>query len=321
MGRTLEFALGALNGVVGDYLARTGNGLSTEMSFVHEGAPLVLERRALEQAYPNATGRICVLVHGLMCTEDIFRFPEEGGDYGSFLERDLGYTPFRVRYNSGLPIADNGIAFSGLMDALLAAYPLGQDAIQEILLIGYSMGGLVLRGAFHEASANSRPWVTLVKRSIYVGTPHRGAPLERAGRVLTRLLGSIPDPYTRLVTDIANLRSDGIKDLGDGDVRHEDRARRIHSFSLRDPRHPVPLLPTIKHYLVAGSVSVEPLVANLFGDAVVPVPSATDGVSLSKAQLAFHDGSLRILAGLGHVELAHHPDVYKAIMGFLEEAP
>ena len=232
----------------------------------------------------GAAPRVVVLVHGLMCTEDVFRFPEGGGDYGSFLSRDAGFTPLYVRYNSGLAIADNGLALSALLGKLVAAWP---APLEEIVLVGYSMGGLVLRGAFHYASLEGAPWLALAKRAIYVGTPHRGSPLERAGRALSRLLEAIPDPYTRLVADLANLRSDGVKDLGDGDVRHEDRARGGASLSLRDPAHPVPLLPEIAHFLVAGSVSSDPLVARLFGDALVPVPSATDGVCHRLDEMVF----------------------------------
>src|SRR5678815_4765056 len=97
MGKQLDATLAILNGAVGDYLARTKNGLATEMSFIDRGHTL-------------AKGpRIVVLVHGLMCTETVWDL-ESGGDYGVFLARDLGFTPFYVRYNSGLSIADNGVA-------------------------------------------------------------------------------------------------------------------------------------------------------------------------------------------------------------------
>ena len=73
MGSRLEFALGVLNGTVGDYLARTGNGLATPMSLIHDGEPLPLDRAAIARAYPDANGRMVILIHGVMCTEDIFR--------------------------------------------------------------------------------------------------------------------------------------------------------------------------------------------------------------------------------------------------------
>lgn len=296
MGRTLSLALAALNGAVGDHLARTNNGLATEMTFVRDDEPLPLEQFA--KVYRDAAPRVSVLVHGLMCTEDVFRFPESGEDYGSLLLRDFGIQPLHVRYNTGLAVTDNGASLSALLDGLLSAYP---RRIEEILLLGYSMGGLVVRAACHSARMSKSPWLSLVSRAVYVGTPHQGAPLERAGRALSRLLEGIPDPYTRLVADIANLRSVGVKDLG-------------------DPLHPVPLLPEIRHFLVAGALSSDPLVAKLFGDALVPVPSATHGGCTALDELVFPVSHLKVLPGIGHVGLAHHPDVYAAIRGFLEEA-
>ena len=148
MGKKLELAVAVLNGAVGDHLARTGNGLATAMTLVANGRPLACTRAALAAAHPEASARIVILVHGLMCTEDIWTLPD-GSDYGSLLARDHGFTPLYVRYNSGLPIAENGKAFAALLDALVAAYPV---TIEEIVTIGYSMGGLVVRSACHLAS-------------------------------------------------------------------------------------------------------------------------------------------------------------------------
>jgi pimeloyl-ACP methyl ester carboxylesterase len=316
MGRKLELAIGALNGAVGDYLVRTGNGLATDMAFVHEGDLLPLAAERWARALPAATPRVVVMLHGLMCTEDIWEFPDGTGDYGAFLARDFGFTPLRVRYNSGLNIPDNGAALASLLDALAAVYPV---PIEEILLLGYSMGGLVVRGACHVATEEGHGWLSRVKRAFYVGTPHRGAPLERVGRVLAKVLRAVPDPYTRLAADLAELRSDGVKDLGDGDVRHEDRARRVASVSLRDPRHPVPLLPQIRHYLVAGTLSADPRFAKLFGDTMVPVPSAMNDQRAGAAEMAFPPSHVKILPGLAHVPLAHHPDVYAQLRAWCEE--
>ena len=88
MASTLDEILAVLNGAVGDMLARTSNGLQLEMGWVRNGLPLRPERAALARAYPGATPRVVVLVHGLMCTESIWTLPD-GSDYGSLLARDL----------------------------------------------------------------------------------------------------------------------------------------------------------------------------------------------------------------------------------------
>jgi triacylglycerol lipase len=311
MGRKLDLALGVLNGAVGDYLVRTDNGLALPMALHLHGAPIAPTPAALAAAYPDGTARVVVLVHGLMNTEDIFAMPG-GRDYGTLLRDDLGLTPLYVRYNSGLPIADNGAELSALLTALLGAYPV---PIGEIVLLGYSMGGLVLRAATHTAALTGAPWLPLVRRALYVGTPHRGAPTERVGRVVSALLRAIPDPYTRLIADVADLRSDGLKDLGDADLRHEDRALRTVRFTLRDERHPVPLLPTIAHHLVVGSLSAEPWVAALFGDGVVPVSSADGGAALGEA---LDPSRVRVFPGLGHGAIPRSLDVYAQLRAWCE---
>jgi triacylglycerol lipase len=309
MGKALELAIGALNGAIGDWLARTDNGLATPMECFVGGRPVPVRTDALAAAHPAARSHLVVLVHGLMCTESIWQWPD-GSDYGSLLARDLEATPIYVRYNSGLAIPDNGAALDRLLTELHDAWPV---PVESIVPIGYSMGGLVVRSATHVASLAGHTWLGKVRRAIYVGTPHLGAPLERVGRVATRLLRAIPDPVTRLVADVADLRSDGVKDLGDADLRHEDRARRAPRFALRDPRHPVPLLASIQHHLVAGSLSADPRVAALFGDSVVPLPSGTDGACIDPDSIAFPPEHVSFLPGLSHMALAHHPSVYDRI--------
>lgn len=315
MGSLLEQAIGALNGAVGDYLARTGNGLATELTLVKDGRPLPADAASLRAAYDGASPRVALLVHGLMCSEDIWSF-DDGSDYGAMLQRDLGLCPLYLRYNSGLSIPENGASLSGLLDRLLEAFP---TPIESLVLIGYSMGGLVVRSACHDAKERNRPWLSRVERAIYVGTPHLGAPLERAGRVLSRLLHSVDDPTTRLAATLAELRSDGIKDLGDADLRHEDRARRVPTFSLRDPRHPVPLLDEFPHFLVAGSRFDDRWTRTLFGDLVVTLPSATDG--------RWHHDAAHPIDGVAfvdrtnHVALAHDARVYEHLLRFCGDPP
>lgn len=312
MGRALGLTLAVLNGAVGDYLARSNNGLALDMEIIQGGEVVPLENAALRAAFPAASPRVVVLIHGLMCSESIWDIPG-GGDYGSHLAADFGFSPIYLRYNTGLPIADNGETLARLLVDLVREWPV---PVEEVMLLGFSMGGLVSRAACHVASLESLSWLPLVKRALYVGTPHLGAPLERLGRAVTRLLSSIPDPYTRLVAELADLRSDGVKDLGDADIRHSDRARRAPTLSIRDARHPVPMLPSIRHYLVAGSLSEDPLLATWFGDFMVPVPSATDGTVAPRDRDVLPPDHVRVLPGLAHMTLAHHPDVYTHLKTF-----
>ena len=130
------------------------------------------------------------------------------------------------------------------------------------------------------------------------------------------------NPYTQLIADIANLRSAGLQDLGDADLRHEDRARRS-TLRLRDWRHPVPLVPAIEHYLVAGTLTDEPWLGALFGDSVVPLASATAREARARASEAASgdaeaDGGLpadhlKVIPGVSHMALARSKAVYETI--------
>ncbi|MEO6950627.1 MAG: alpha/beta hydrolase [Polyangia bacterium] len=272
MGRRLDLALGVLNGAIGQHLSRTENELGTTMAAHRGGASITVA----ELVAP--TPHLVVLVHGIMGTEHVWAFPD-GSDYGTALE-SLGMTPLRLRYNSGRAVADNGASLSKLLDEIVATYPV---PVESITLVGHSMGGLVIRSALHQPST----WRGLVRRAIYLGTPHRGAPLERVGKVVHRVLSILDQPYTRLVADVADLRSDGMKDLGDV--------------------HPHPLAPHVKHHVVAGTLFEAKLLAELLGDALVPLSSATDGV---EAPFIVH---------AGHNALAHHPDVREQLVAWCRQ--
>jgi pimeloyl-ACP methyl ester carboxylesterase len=311
MGKSLETTLAVLNGLLGNYLARTKNGLATEMGLFHHDRPLPLERDALRIAYPDARPRLVVFVHGLMNTERVWRMPD-GTDYGSLLERELHWTSCYVRYNTGVSIAENGAHLSRLLQGLLDAYPM---ELEELLLVGFSMGGLVIRSACHAAASEHHTWRSRVRRLVYVGTPHLGAPGERLGKLTSNVLASIPNAYTRLIAEIVNLRSDGIQDLAHAVLRDEDRGIARKLWNLRDERHPVPLLADIEHHVIAGSLFVDPRLAVLFGDSVVHIASATYA---GQALEILPPERVHMLPGLGHLALAHHPEVYKTIKAIVE---
>lgn len=315
MGKNLEQAIGALNGVVGDYLSKTGNGLATSMHAVREGRPLALTREALSVAFPDAPRRLVILVHGLMSVEIVWEMAD-GETYGSLLQRDLGLAPIAIRYNSGLHISDNGESLDALLGRLVQAYP---GPIDEIALIGHSMGGLVIRSATHVASAGESAWLPLVKRAFYLGSPHLGAPLERFGNVVSWALGKIPNPITALIADIVNLRSGGVKDLRYGNLRREDWEGSDADALLANRRHPVPLLPSIRHHLVAGSLTEDPHGALFFGDALVPFDSAI-GHTSTRDHVPFPQRHVVLLPGFNHLRLAHDPQVYAHIRAWCEEA-
>lgn len=315
MGRNLELAIGALNGVVGDYLERTGNGLATAIHVVRDGAPLALSQESLRALYPEPPRRIAVLVHGLMSTEDVFRMPD-GETYGSLLARDLGFAAFEIRYNSGRRISESGAALAGLLGELALAWP---GPIDELALIGHSMGGLVIRSATHAASETGAAWLPLVKRAFYLGAPHLGAPLERFGNAVSWALGKVGLPVTSLISEIVNLRSAGVKDLRYGNLRREDWEGQDADALLQNRRHPAPLLPHIRHHLVVGSLSQDLQSVILLGDVLVPVRSAAGRAAEKDRCPPFPQEHVRVLPGFHHLRLAHDPAVYALLRGWCEE--
>ena len=229
-----EFGISVLNGVVGDYLVRRGNGLAIPMAFVQDGRPLTLNAQALRTAQPACTGKLVVLIHGWCCNEDVWRFANDGTTYATKLQHDAGYTPFAVRYNSGMPIAKSGAAFDEQMTALVAAYPC---AIDEIVLIGHSMGGLVIRSACEHGAHRAAAWLPLIRHAFYIGTPHDGADLERFAQGTTAALASTPNPVARLFGRLLDIRS-----IGSGTcttaVRQRSRQVRPHWLGYRGSRRP-----------------------------------------------------------------------------------
>lgn len=306
----LEAGEAALNAVLGDYLEREGSELAIRMAFYHHARPLALTAAALRAAHPNATARICVLVHGMGHTEASWSFPGEPTvSYGSLLQRDVGVTPFYLRYNSGRHISQNGRELAERLEQLIEAYPV---AVEEISLLGHSMGGLVIRSACHYAAERSLSWIERTRRAFYVGSPHLGAPLEKGGHLVSRALSAIDDPVVRLIGAVADLRSAGVKDLRHGSLLDEDWQPSEAGTPAR-PR-PVPLRAHMDHYLIAGTLTKNEahVFGKLLGDALVRVPSALDpGVRAGLPR-----DHLEVFPGVHHVGLLHHPEVYARIRGW-----
>jgi pimeloyl-ACP methyl ester carboxylesterase len=299
----VDHAISALNAWLGDYLAETHNELHQPMAFFQDNR--IVEPEDLP-APP--TGRICVLVHGLACNESLWRFPppHEGGDYGQLLEQRCGYAPLYVRYNSGLRVSHNGEQLAQLLDRFCRHHG---AAITELLLIGHSMGGLVIRSACHHGDRWDQGWLPRVRHAIYLGSPHLGAPLEKATNVATHVLGLFDTTATRVIRDLLNTRSAGVKDLRFGNLVDEDWLDCDPDELLNNRRVPIPWLATAQHHRVVGQAL--PRVETL-GDAMVR-PSSAAGNAEGAQPGAAGAADVEVMAGLAHLTLARHPAVYQRI--------
>lgn len=296
--RQREALLSAVNGVIGDHLAATANPLALPMVLRHQGRELPLPRDALQAALPQATGRVLVLLHGL-CMNDL-QWLRDGHDHGAALAAAGGYTPVYLRYNSGLPIPANGASFSALMAALLAAWP---QPLQRVVLLAHSMGGLVARSALHQGREAGLPWPGQVDDAVFLGTPHHGAPLERAGHGLDLLLDAAP--YAAPLARLGRVRSAGITDLRHGRVRADGL--------------PVPLPEPPRCHAVAGCIGIAPgrVKRQVLGDGLVPVDSALGRHADAARQLHFEPGRQVVLDDVNHMALLARPEVAQVLVRWL----
>lgn len=281
----------ALNGVLGDYLARTANPLAQTMRVCQHGQPLKLEREALAAALGEPRSTVVVLVHGL-CMNDR-QWLRDGHDHGAMLAAELGCTALYLRYNTGMPIASNGRALADLLETLIAEWPL---ANARLLIVGHSMGGLVARSACDVASRVGHRWPSRLERMVFLGTPHLGAPLERAGRWLVRQLAI--SPYTAPFARLGGVRSAGIQDLHDGRV----------SEDADHTRGRVPFPAGVRCHAIAASTGTK-AGRRLVGDGLVPVASALGLHSDRTCALGFPDDRQAIVYGTDHLALLSSAEV------------
>ncbi len=314
-------ALAVLNGVWGDTLRRRYPELALAMTVRADGADVPLTPRGFARAYPAATARIAVFVHGLCETEQYWSLSSqrhhgsEHSTHGSRLHHDLGYTPVYLRYNTGLHISENGEQLARLLDDVVAGWPV---PVAEVVLIGHSMGGLVVRSACHHGAAAGRGWTRLVRHVFCLGTPHLGALLEKGANVGAWLLARPAE--TRPLSRLANLRSAGIKDLRFGSVVEEDWRDVDPDEFLRDRCTDVAFLPHAVYHFIATTVTTErdhPF-GRVVGDLFVRLPSASG--QGRRRRIPFELGHGRHVGGLHHFDLLNHPAVYRQIHTWLARA-
>lgn len=239
--------LAVLNGVIGDYLANTENHLAIPMQLIEPPEPETT----------NQTPAI-LLIHGL-CMNDR-QWQRESHHHGQALQRDLNLTPIYLRYNSGKHISTNGRELAELLEARF------QDSDQPLHILGHSMGGLVAHSACEHARQQGMSWLGNLEKLLFLGTPHQGAPLEKAGYWLETLWER--NAYSAPLAKLARLRSDGITDLRHGHIRDEDWQADVSGATIP----PAPLPDKVKCGAIAGQI--DDRMHAWLGDGLVPVESA-----------------------------------------------
>ena len=292
-GRLASGVRSALNAAFGDHLAQAGNVLAIGMGIYIDGRLVALDREALAAVFPAPGKRLCVFIHGLAFDEHCWQ-PTGAGEvnFASAVQADFGHTPLTLRYNTGLPIANNGARLAGLLEDLLAAWP---EPVEELLLIGHSMGGLIARNACEVATAADLHWPQVTTMLVCLGSPHLGSPVERLGQAVTVALDK--HAITAPLGKIAATRSQGVKDLRHGPgaspaTPHAIALRFVGSTLTDDVDHPL---------------------AEWFGDGLVTMGSATGHPVTGNVKSAR-------FGGIPHMALTTEARVYEQIKAWLAES-
>jgi len=240
----------------------------------------------------------------------------DGHDHGAALARDLGYAPLYLHYNTGRHISTNGREFADVMEKLLRNWP---HAINQLAIVGHSMGGLVARSACHYATLAGYDWPKRLNHLIFLGTPHLGAPLARTGTLADFLVGI--SPYTAPFTRLSKLRSAGIKDLVHGHLRHEDWNATAAASARARITPPLPLPTGVRCYAMAASKQerAHSASANIRGDGLVRVTSALGRHSDPARDLGLPEAHRWIGHRMGHFDLLSHQEVYGKMKNWLIE--
>jgi pimeloyl-ACP methyl ester carboxylesterase len=291
---------GALNGVVGDFLAATGNPLAVEMGFYQADRRIPHTTEAWNDTLNEPAGKLCIFLHGSAASEETWFFYSDKAwgapdrHYGALLHAEFGYTPLYVRYNSGLSVAENGRFLAELLGSLPTHYPV---PIERIVLIGHSMGGLVARSACMAAALDGKAWLDTLGHVVCLGSPHLGAPLAKFSKLAAGVLRAFE--LTEPIGKVVDVRSAGLKGLCD---RFADDEACAHALDAIPFRH------------VGASLTEDPkhFLGNWLGDGLVPPASACMPGSRGDVKSV-------TLGGLGHLDLLNHPRVYSEIRKWLLE--
>lgn len=303
-----------LNGLVGDYLKRTDNPLQIEMEFRHEGNSIKLTKKGIKKAYPVITSKLLLLVHG-SCMNDL-NWTKEERNHGLDLAQELNKTPIFLKYNSGLHVSTNGKLLATELESLITNWPV---TVSEITLVAHSMGGLVARSALHYGQKEQKTWVKKLKKVMFLGTPHHGASLEKAGNVVEVILKAIP--YAKPFARLAKIRGAGVTDLRYGNILDEDW-KDIDQHKLKgDKRNVVPLPDEVAFYCIAATTSKpkKSRATRMMSDTLVSVKSALGKHRSKKKTLHFQEENTKVIYQNNHTDLLNSPLVYDQLKAWFSK--
>lgn len=275
----------AINGVFGDLLIRQDNPLAFAMS--------------LHGDTPRPDQPLVLFAHGLCLHERGWRRPAHLAFAGEL--RKLGFAVAYLRYNSGLPIAENGRLLAERLEGVNTS---------RLVLVGHSMGGLIARSALHQAREASHRFPDRVTHLATLGSPHHGADAERIGNYSNRLLTI--SRWSAPLTRLGNLRSAAIHDLRFGSLLHSDRERAGDMLHTHDPREHIPAPEGVAHLYLGATRSPDDRARKLRSDLLVMPHSA-----LAENYPGTDTVTRELLYGLDHMQLMWDDKVYQRLARWL----
>ena len=304
-----EAIISILNGVLGDYLDKNHNPLAIQMSLRSEGKPI--DYIHLNKEIERSGNRLMILVHGL-CMNDI-QWSRKGMNYGSSLSEEFSIPHIHLHYNTGKHISENGEDFSQIMESLREKLP----ALSHVDIVTHSMGGLVTRSALHSAELNNRTWPDMVKKVVFLGTPHNGALLERAGNWFEMLLDNTP--YTAPFIRVGRIRSNGITDLRYAYLVHEDWEGKNVFQEKGHPGKFLSLPKSIQFYAIAATTSKgeHHIGDHIIGDGLVTKSSAFGERDKTHQDLHIPNENKFWINGVAHLDLMCNPTVLEKVSSWL----
>jgi pimeloyl-ACP methyl ester carboxylesterase len=300
------------NAAWGDFFAEEEHPWAVPMGLVANMDPATFSTGLPGGLPAEPSPHLMVFVHGLGMNELAWR-DRQGHGYAERLAAQAGAQALMLRYNTGLPVHDNGERLADKLEQLLSDYPV---TVESLTLVGHSMGGLVSLSAGHYGQQKRHHWPSLLQGVACIGSPHQGAVLEVAGNWFTHLLSQTT--YSAPLSLIGKRRSAGIKDLRHGSLRPEDWLDRDRDQVEHFHPHPVAAVPGTR-YLMIGSTL--PRAGNGTLDKTVGDGLVTPGSALKPRLAALDPAQLahRRLDGISHLAQLTHARVGAALADWLPD--
>lgn len=305
-----EIIRSALNGVIGDYLEKKDNPLKMEMQFRTRNQETILSKESINKSIKNVNGKILLMIHGSVMND--VQWSRKDHNHGELLAEELNKSLVYIYYNSGKHVSTNGKEFSELLETLVSNWPV---PVEEIVFIGYSMGGLLARSVLYYGKLENKKWVKYLKKNIFLGTPHHGSSLERNGNLVDVTLSSIY--YTKPFARLGKIRSAGVTDLRYGNLIDEDWKGDDRFERLGDQRKAIPLSKSVKNYSIAASLGT--LKDLNSGDGLVSIDSAFGKHDNQTKSLNFEEENTKVVYGVSHLGLLNSLSVYDQLKEWVQD--